>query len=69
MSKAYLCELCRWYGGYFVFDKAHLCNAPDASGIMDERVVVEVGQDEPSDRCRHYTRVMRGSKIANYRPV
>lgn len=56
MSKINLCDQCRWYGGFFAPDSAHLCNAPDAGKLMDRMLVIEIGQDEPTSICRHYAK-------------
>lgn len=41
----YLCDTCRWYGGFFAPDLAHLCNAPDDKGCC---------LDVRKTKCRHY---------------
>lgn len=42
MSVCHLCEQCHYYGG--VFNGYALCNAPDASKLMDA----------PKEACKHF---------------
>ena len=54
MSMMHLCELCHFYGGYFAPDSAYLCNAPEASKLMNAPKAFDCGKDEPKEICRHF---------------
>ena len=52
MSKCHLCDLCHYYGGWF--NGYALCNAPDASKLMDALKAFDYGRDDPRRICKHF---------------